>query len=412
MKLACVVHRFGAEIAGGSEGHCRLFAHKLAERHDVAVLTTTARDHVTWRNEHSPGRERMGAVNVVRFPVVRQRAIREFADLSERVFSGDASRTEQEEWFRANGPEAPDLLAHLSEHGTEYDWILFWAFRYYQSFYGVPLVADRAVLLPTAEDDPAIRMAILGEFFSKPAGLAYLTPEERELVESKIAGRVPPSCVIGAGLDPAAPASARELGPVGVTPPYVLYLGRVDPNKGCETLLRFFMRWTDAAAAHVPLVLAGPPNMPIPSHPALRTLGFVGPALRDALLAHASLLVMPSPYESLSMVLLEAWNRGVPALVNARCQVLKGQAQRSGGALYYRNYDEFAAALSTLVDHPSLGRELGAGGLAYVERYYRWPQVMHTLESFLSRLRQGFGGASPAREGLGGANPEPLNPEP
>src|SRR5262249_48966024 len=166
MKLACVVHRYGPEIAGGSEGHCRLFAEKLAERHEVTVLTTTARDHVTWRNEHHPGRESAGRVNVVRFPVVRQRAIREFADCSERVFSGDASLSEQEAWFRANGPEAPDLLAHLTSRGAEYDWILFWAFRYYQSFFGVPLVADRAVLLPTAEDDPAIRMAILGQFFS------------------------------------------------------------------------------------------------------------------------------------------------------------------------------------------------------------------------------------------------------
>src|SRR5436853_449002 len=26
MKLACVVHRFGADLAGGSEGHCRLIA--------------------------------------------------------------------------------------------------------------------------------------------------------------------------------------------------------------------------------------------------------------------------------------------------------------------------------------------------------------------------------------------------
>jgi glycosyltransferase involved in cell wall biosynthesis len=386
MKLACVVHRYGPEIAGGSEGHCRLFAERLAERHDVTVLTTTARDHVSWRNEHPPGRERVGAVNVVRFPVVRQRAIREFADLSEHVFSGDASLVEQEEWFRANGPEAPDLLAHLTAHGTEYDWILFWAFRYYQSFFGVPLVADRAVLLPTAEDDPAIRMAILSQLFSKPAGLVYLTPEERELVESKITGRVPPSCVIGAGLDPARSANASELAQVGVTPPYVLYLGRVDPNKGCQTLRLFFTRWADATSSHVTLVLAGPPNMPVPTHPAVRPLGFVGPALRDALLANASLLVMPSPYESLSMVLLEAWNRGVPALVNARCQVLKGQAQRSGGALYYRNYDEFAAALGTLVNHPSLGHELGAAGLVYVERHYRWPRVLSTLESFLASL--------------------------
>ena len=55
MKIACVVHRYGAEIAGGSEAHCRHIAEHLAVRHDVTVLTSCAKDHVTWRNEYLPG---------------------------------------------------------------------------------------------------------------------------------------------------------------------------------------------------------------------------------------------------------------------------------------------------------------------------------------------------------------------
>ncbi len=47
----------------------------------------------------------------------------------------------------------------------------------------------------------------------------------------------------------------------------------------------------------------------------------------------ASVLLVPSPFESLSLVLLEAWNHAVPALVNGRCSVLKGQARRANGAL-------------------------------------------------------------------------------
>jgi len=95
---------------------------------------------------------------------------------------------------------------------------------------------------------------------------------------------------------------------------------------------------------------------------------------------------VPSPYESLSMALLEAWNHGVPALVNAQCRVLKGQAQRSGGALYYRNYDEFAAALKVLLGRPDVARSLGTAGRNYVAHTYRWPTVMGTLESFLTTL--------------------------
>ncbi|MGE3179549.1 MAG: glycosyltransferase family 4 protein [Vicinamibacterales bacterium] len=386
MRLACVVHRFGREIAGGSEGHCRAIAERLAARHDVTILTTTAKDHVTWRNAYPAGASEEGPLHVLRFPVARPRALRAFADLSEVVFSASAPPEVQDEWFRANGPEAPELLAHLQAHGREYDLILFWSFRYYQSYFGVPLVAERAVLLPTAEEDPAIHIERLRHYFSLPAGLVYLTPEEQALVEPRIQGRIPPSCIIGSGLDEPPPVHPGALASAGVAAPYVLYLGRVDPNKGCDTLLRFYPRWLRETGAGVPLVLAGPANMPIPAHPSIRPLGFVAPAVREALLAGATLLVMPSPFESLSMVLLEAWNHGVPALVNAQCRVLKGQALRSGGALYYRSYDEFAAALTRLVDHPDVARTLGRAGREYVTRTYRWPTVMGTLESFLESL--------------------------
>ena len=50
MKLACVIHRYGADIAGGSEGHCRLVAEHLAAQHDVTILTTCAKDHISRRN--------------------------------------------------------------------------------------------------------------------------------------------------------------------------------------------------------------------------------------------------------------------------------------------------------------------------------------------------------------------------
>ena len=58
-----------------------------------------------------------------------------------------------------------------------------------------------------------------------------------------------------------------------------------------------------------------------------------------------SVLVMPSYYESLSMVALEAWALGKPVLANARCDVLLGQCLRSNAGLYYENAAEFAAAL-------------------------------------------------------------------
>jgi glycosyltransferase involved in cell wall biosynthesis len=95
---------------------------------------------------------------------------------------------------------------------------------------------------------------------------------------------------------------------------------------------------------------------------------------------------VPSPYESLSLVLLEAWNHGVPALVNGRCGVLKGQALRSNGALYYRSYDEFAHGLRLLLGNAEVRQALGRQGRDYVEREYRWPVVIDKIERFLTEL--------------------------
>src|SRR5262249_26241259 len=149
-----------------------------------------------------------------------------------------------------------------------------------------------------------------------------------------------PSAVIGIGLDPLRQRPPRTI--ASVSQPYVLYLGRIDPNKGCETLLRYFLKRQETVGGRVQLVMAGPANMPIPDHPSIVCLGYIEEEARDTLLANAAALIVPSPYESLSIVLLEAWNHGVAALVNGRCSVLKGQALRSDGALYYHHYDEFA----------------------------------------------------------------------
>jgi glycosyltransferase involved in cell wall biosynthesis len=384
MRLACVVQRYGAEVTGGSERHCRVVSEQLAAHHDVTVLTSCAQDYVTWRNVYPPGATRVGPVNVLRFPVARLRHLGRLAELSDVVFAGRSTPEEQERWFVENGPEVPDLIEHLRRHGADYDRILFWTYRYYQTFFGLPLVADRAILLPTAEEDPLIWADVVDRVFSLPAGFMFLTPEEAELVRGRASRPLAPSCVIGCGVEPApARPAAADLQAVGVTDPFVLYLGRIEPNKGCDTLLEYFDRYLESGGPAVQLVMAGFRNMEVPPHPAVACLGVVDDRLREALLARARLLVVPSPYESLSMVLLEGWNQGLPALVNGRCAVLHGQVIRANGGLSYRYAGEFAASLAYLLTHPDVARRLGRQGLAYVEQEYRWPHVMRKVEAFL-----------------------------
>ena len=388
MKLAFVVQRYGAAIAGGSEGHCRQLAIRLASRHDITVLTTCARDYVTWENEYPQGETMDEGVRVIRFPVAHPRRLKAFADLSDEVFDGGASREREERWFHENGPDSPALLEHLRTAGTIYDRILFWTYRYSPSYFGLPLVADRAILVPTAEEDAAITLSVLAEFFDRPAGYVFLTSEEAALVSSRAGRALTPAATIGIGLDPEPPGtvSRAAVDDLGIRGDYVLYLGRVDRNKGCDTLFEYFESYA-RSRGDVTLVLAGPTKMQIPQHPRIRALGYVSDAVRRALLTHARALIVPSPYESLSIVLLEGWNHAIPALVNGRCKVLAGQVARANGGLSYRSAAEFDEALSYLLSHPREREALGRQGLAYVEREYRWPTVLAKVEGLLNIVR-------------------------
>lgn len=390
MKLAFVVQRYGAGIAGGSEGHCRELAERLSPRHDITVLTTCAADYVTWDNALPAGSSVENGVPVIRFPVARPRRMKVFADLSDEVFEGGASRERQQEWFRENGPEAPALLDYLRDHGREFDLALFWTYRYHQSYFGLPLVADRAILVPTAEEDAAINLDVLPEFFDKPAGYLFLTPEEEQLVSSRAYRPLRPSAIAGIGLEPAPVGrpSRAPLDSLGIPSKYLLYLGRVDHNKGCGALLENFQEYA-ATRPDVMLVLAGPAKMQIPAHRQIRALGYVSNKVRESLLAHAHALVVPSWYESLSIVLLEAWNFAVPALVNGRCKVLAGQVTRANGGLYYMFPAEFDEAADYFLNHQAERDALGRQGLAYVDREYRWPTVLARVEGLLEEVRRG-----------------------
>jgi len=388
VKLAFVVQRYGPDIAGGSEMHCRQLAERLSTHHDITVLTTCARDYVTWANAYPPGTSTEGGVRVQRFPVARTRNLKVFADLSDEVFDDFGSTPERElDWFHANGPDAPALLEHLRIHGGEYDLVLFWAFRYAPTFFGLPSVAERAILLPTAEEDPAVDLRTLPEFFAKPAGYLFLTPEEEALVSTRAGRALRPSRVIGMGLEPERDRHPPRavLDHLGLPKEFILYLGRVDRNKGCATLLEYFQEFIESGGTTT-LVLAGPSTLTIPDHPRIRALGYVADDVRRALLSHARVLMVPSPYESLSIVLLEAWNHATPALVNADCKVLRGQVRRAGGGLYYRSSREFQEALRWLLVNETGRTELGAQGLAYVDREYRWATVLERVESLLEEV--------------------------
>jgi glycosyltransferase involved in cell wall biosynthesis len=172
-----------------------------------------------------------------------------------------------------------------------------------------------------------------------------------------------------------------------LTAPYLLYVGRVDESKGCAAMLENFLRWKQERGAPHKLLLLGKEVMPIPFHDDIVHLGFVDEEQKWAALNGCDWLIMPSPHESLSMALLEAWAAGRPALVNGQCEVLVRHCQASHGGLWYSNFEEWTAALSTM-DEKTKGI-LGRQGKAYVEKRYSWARVE---ARYLEAIKQGSKG--------------------
>jgi hypothetical protein len=76
VKLAVVVQRYGADINGGAELHARYVAEHCPGTPAVDVLTTCARDYVTWRDDfrRDGNRERRSRPQVPRRSAARIRA--------------------------------------------------------------------------------------------------------------------------------------------------------------------------------------------------------------------------------------------------------------------------------------------------------------------------------------------------
>ncbi len=386
LRLSFVIQRYGLEVAGGSELHCRWLAGRLAARHDVRVITTCALDYLEWKNHYPPGPDLVDGIRVFRHRVRRPRDAHRFALLSDLVFNEAHSREDERDWVRENGPFAPDLVRSLPDQ-RNVDLFLFYSYRYYQTFFGLPTVADRAVLVPTAEEDPAIELPAFAELFLSPRGILYLTPEERALVGGVSGNEAIPSAVVGSGINVPAGWSAVDVrARFGVPDHYLLYVGRIDRNKGVDRLFAHYARLQQDWPGVPPLVMVGRPALEIPRDPKVLHLGFVSEEEKFALLRSADVLLMPSPYESLSVIVLEAWAMGRPVLVNSVCRVLEGQCVRSGGGLFYRGYSEFAEALERLVSDPDLAARMGAAGRRYVQAEYDWPVVERRTEELLESL--------------------------
>ena len=429
MKIAFIVQRYGTEILGGSEYHCRLIAERLAPKHHVEVLTTCAQDYVTWKNEYPEGSDRVRGVTVRRFANARTRDIHAFNRYSEWIFNSAHSREDELEWLKQQGPWCPALLEYLERNHQQYDVLIFFTYLYAPTVLGTKIAPQKSILVPTAHDEPAIHLEIYKELFSLPAGLAYNTEVERRFLTTHFSMRAIEEETIGCGVDlpqaqeypreHSAPrhgdeeeqaavdeeaAAANDASPTfrphlaqrgsmfrrrhRLHGPIALYGGRIDPGKGCEELIEYFSTYVEEGG-EASLVLMGVKLMPLPEEPFIRFAGYLPDQERVQALEAATVVVVPSPYESLSLLALESFAVGTPVLANARSEVLVEHCRKSNAGLYYADRDEFTEALKLLVGDHRLRATLGRHGRQYIRENYRWDVILAKYENMFVKLRPG-----------------------
>jgi glycosyltransferase involved in cell wall biosynthesis len=422
VKLAFIVQRYGTEILGGSEYHCRLIAERLASRHEVEVLTTCARDYITWKNEYPEGTDRVRGVTVRRFASSRTRDIQAFNRYSDWVFNNAHTRDDEMEWLKQQGPWSPALQEYLSRHHQSYDALVFFTYLYAPTVLGLGIAPGKSILVPTAHDEPAIHLGIYKEMLALPAGIAYNTDVERRFLTTHFPIRAFSEETVGCGVDipgqdgkdrpveedPLAetdtsvrrfddyqplPAHIAERGAVfrrrhRLHGSFALYGGRIDPGKGCEELIEYFHSYV-GGGGDASLVLMGVKLMKLPDEPFLRFAGLLSERERLQALESATVVVVPSPYESLSLLALEAFAVGSPVLANARSEVLVDHCVRSNAGLFYADRDEFVEALSLLMRDANLRAAMGRNGREYVRRNYRWDVIMAKYDRMLAKVKSG-----------------------
>ncbi len=448
MKIAFIIQRYGTDILGGSEYHCRLVAERMAQRHQVDVLTTCAREYTTWANEYAEGADRIRGVNVRRFPTARTRDLPAFNKLSDWIFNYEHTREDEFRWLEEQGPWSPALLEYLQKHHQQYDVLIFFTYLYAPTVLGMQIAPKKSILVPTAHDEPAIHLGIYRDLFASAEAIAFNTESEKAFLMRTFDIRTVVDETVGCGVDlldvhgpgkprrgvdaplegPLLPADAAE--PEATTPKegvargrrgrgprpqratpdgrrsigemfrrrhrlfghVALYGGRIDPGKGCEELFEYFATYRQSGG-DATLALMGAKLMPIPERPWIRFAGMLPEAERLQALDAADVVIVPSPLESLSLLALEAMAMGTPVLCNARADVLVEHCQRSNAGLYYADRDEFVEALSLLMADETLRAAMGRNGRAYVKEHYRWDVILGKYDRLVGGLT---GAAAPA----------------
>lgn len=385
-RIAFVVQRYGLEVNGGAEYHCRVLAEHLLERYDVDVLTSCARDYMPWDNYYDAGQAMINGVKLHRFPVEKVKDEHRLAELTMKLNRGEEEV--EEDWIKEIGPYCPKLIDYIKSNADSYRVILFFGYAFYPTVTGLQQGLDNTILIPTAHDEPTIYKKICRSVFRHAKAILYNSEEEKKFIIDKFHTENKPSRLTCVGIE--VPDVQRSSIPKGYESykHYVIYVGRVCRGKNFSQLNRYFIKYKQEHPSDLKLFVLGRVNNEerIIYHEDIIHLGFVSEEDKLHFMKNAQFLIMPSLYESLSLVILESMALGRPVLVNGDCEVLRGQCIRSNAGLYYTNYAEFEKMMYYMLTNIPAYEQMAQNGLEFVKSAYSWEYVVESVSSLIQEV--------------------------
>lgn len=318
-----------------------------------------------------------------------ERDIEKFSEFSEKIFNEQHTFEDELKWIEVQGPYSSSLENFVRENEKEYNCFIFFGYLYWTTFFLLPLVRAKSIMRsPSPSTDPPLYLSVYKRLFSLPRAIIYPSVEVKDFIQRRFGNHHVLNEIIGSGVD-LNKKFRNDIFPekFGVGGRYVITVAReIDRMKGGEETVEFFSRFRAQNKGDINLVLIGRTSGKSYPQGVIATGEVESREMVYSAIYNSKVVIIPSKTESLSLVLLEGMACGRPVLVNGNNPVLKGHVERSGGGLYYRNYEEFEESLEKLLGDRELRREMGEKGRKYVKENYSWEEIERRYLEMIERV--------------------------
>ena len=402
-KIGLIVQRYGQQINGGAEVLARMVAEKLALKYDITILTSRAVDYHFWQPELPEGESEENGVKIIRFDHKPKAPAKKVHRLNRQYrgrllyqklyrFIGQPSwylklfpTAEVGEkdgflWVENQGPATYGLVKYLEENEQKYDAFIFVTYLYYPTVAGLLTVPHKSIFIPTMHDEQPAYFPIFKKTMVAPRSLMFLTESEKKFSNELFDIADIRQDVMSVGIESIDDIKDIEsIKKFGIKRKYIIYVGRIDAAKGCNELLKFFTKFVHQNKDSISLVLAGKNMIEEAVNINIIYTGFVSDEEKEQLMKHAEALIIPSKYESLSLVVLESFACKVPVIANGECEVLKDHIVNSNGGWTYTNENEFTTVLKKVIEG-SDNVQKALNGYKYVTENYSWQKAIKVFD--------------------------------